>query len=303
MKSIYKWLMAAIMMPAALISCSDDDDFTAGPAPDPNCMSVFFPASNATSFTLLPDDSRIIPITIKRAKADQAASVPLNFTADLGGEEGKFIIPSNAEFAAGSDQTTVDIDCSELPLKKTCTLTLSLPDEYVNPYAAGTGSASFSVTLTGAWQVWGKDVKFTFSSYYGTISGDIMAVEGTNMVKFVNFMNSGLDLPFQLTGSDFSTIYPTDNFISYNDAFGTTDDAYNCWLLFDTANNTYPVWAPDGSDNYIYNLITYGWNSEYTYSYIYPKTGTGALYFQIQNGNGGWEWNPVTFEFTPLFEM
>lgn len=280
---------------AATTSCSDNDNYEPGPAPDPDCMSVFFVSSGSSVYEFMADDVPSIPVTVKRGISDQAASVPLNITTSV---EGGFTVPAVAEFAAGQSSTVIDIDCSALPAKIPATITLSIPEEYVNVYSAGSPEISFTATILGSWELWAKDVVFAFSSVYAPVTSDIYSIEGSGKYKIVNFLNSGLDFQFSVDGYH---VVPLTNFITYNDAYETDEDAYNCWLLYNEEEQTYPYWCPDDSDYYISTACAYGYDDSSDYTYIDLSGGNGVFYFQLEYADGSWGWNDVSFSFTPLF--
>ena len=279
----------------AMTSCSDNDNYEPGPAPAPGCMSVFFEVSGSSTYEFMADDVPSIPVTVKRGVSADAASVPLNVASSV---EGGFSVPAVAEFAAGQSSTVINIDCSALPAKTPATITLSIPEEYVNVYAAGSPEISFTATILGTWELWAKDVPFVFSSYYSPVVSDIYSIEGSGKYKIVNFLNSGLDFQFSVDGYH---VVPLTNFITYNDAYETDEDAYNCWLLYNEEEQTYPYWCPDDSDYYISTACAYGYDDSSDYTYIDLSGGNGVFYFQLEYADGSWGWNDVSFSFTPLF--
>ena len=287
----------------AFASCSDDDNkFEPGPAPAADCPSVFFVAPSATKYTFTAEDIPEVTVDTKRGNTEKEISMPLEVVADLPEGDGQFIVPSTVDFAAGEAETSFKIDCSKLPTKTECTLTLKVPEAYSNPYSAGLDAVTFNVTVSGTWELYAKDAKFAFQSKFGDVYSDIYAIQGTNRFKIVNFLDSGLDLQFEVSDTSYSHIIPLNNFISYNDAFGTDDDAYNCWLLYDSANESYPVWSPGNTGTDIEYAIVYGWGGGVDYTYINFNKGNGCITLQTCIG-GNWSYIYVYFYFESLFKM
>lgn len=141
MKNFKIFLLAAVALVAgAFVSCSDDDNFTAGPAAEG--PQVYFPSGTTTEFSL-SDDVNSIVVPLRRVDTNGAVTVAL--LAD--DPSGLFTIPASASFAEGQDKVDLNItfdrrslvDGTEYPLQ------IMINDESVTtPY--GDRTIALSVT-------------------------------------------------------------------------------------------------------------------------------------------------------------
>ena len=294
--------MLALLLPVMLTGCSSKDDFEPGPAVAADNMSVYFQVMKTTNYVFTVDDTPEIVLTVKRGRTNTEAQVPVKVVSELPEGGSNFIVPATVDFAEGEDTSTLTIDCSKLPTKTECSLTVQIPEEYANPYAAGVSEMTLRAMVSGGWELWAEDVEFTFTSTFNPVKSNIYAIEGSNRFKIENFLNSGLDLQFEVQDKTYSHIIPLDNYITYNDAFQVTNDAYNCWLLYDTAADSYISWSPDGGSTIIEYVIIYGWNDTNDYTFIDFANKSGQFCLQVCI-NSAWSYVYVTFPFNPLFNM
>ncbi|MCM1297431.1 MAG: hypothetical protein NC311_17980 [Muribaculaceae bacterium] len=255
----YKKALAAIAIMTMVTSCSDDK-WEPGPDVDPSCMTVYFEPLSNYDIILEPDDSRLIPVTIGRAKIDEAASVDIKV---ISAPEG-VVVPSSVDFAAGEQSKTIFIDLENMASKSSGTISLELPEEMTSPYGAGNSAINVNVTVSGAWILLDDNVYFSFAKHYQPVYGKIYILEGTYNFKIPNFLNSGLDLQFTVDnpGEGNLKVIPLKNFIDYKDYFGP-DYSYDGWLFYNQEEQYLPEWSPDGS----YPNIT-GMEIDYDYGTI-----------------------------------
>ncbi|MDE6116863.1 MAG: hypothetical protein K2G33_05060 [Duncaniella sp.] len=301
-KNIYGMAIAAVLVSLPLASCSNDDDYQPGPGVEPGNPSVYFPLQEEYSYIFGSDEQdKTFDITVKRLDSNGAVSVPV-IVAE--GSENSFSLPSEIQFADGESETTLKVDCSSLPTKQACTLTVSIPEAYSNPYAEGTSEVTVS-SLVSDWELWAENAEFTFSYYYGTIHSDIYAMPGTYKFRIDNFLGSGIDLPFEVKDpkDSYATIYPLANADAYVNYY--PDDAFQCWYLYDEATGDYPTWSPDGTSlpKIAYALI-YTYGDGYSYAYIRFAQRTGSFTIDTEYDDGSYNWQYVNFSYAePLFDM
>lgn len=307
MKSIYKLLFTALAFSLPLASCSDDDDdYAPGEEVSADCASVYFPMQSAYSYTFSSDDAeKNINLVVRRLKSAGALSVPVTLISETQG----FTSASTIEFVDGETETTFSVNCESIPVKNECSVTVSIPDSYVNPYAEGTSSVTVK-SIVADWELWAPGAVFTFSNYYGSVTSDIYAMPGTRNIKIENFIGSGLPLQLEVEDIDYNVtayarLFPLNNCDPYVNYY--PEDAFDCWYFLDSANEEWPQWSPDGvGQPEIQYALCYGYDAEsnYKYTYILPQyfSGCFTFYFDYSDGTGGYDYVNFTYE-RPLFEM
>lgn len=294
-------LFGVAAVAAMATGCSDDDKWTPGPEPEPDCAGAYFGALSSYNLILEPDDSRMVAVTVGRGKTDEALTLPIVTEICPDG----VVVPESVEFAAGEQVKTFYVDLENMPPKSSGTVALSIPAELTSPYAAGTSSLSFNVTVSGAWIPVAEGVYLDTDGVYQDMYTTLYYLDGTGNFKLPDFFGSGLDLIFvqETPGNGFTYIKPVKNFRDATDAWidlGFGEYTYGGgWFLYDDANSEYPWWCPDGvtypevdylefenSSSYMM-LITDDENNGYVYfnPYTYLTDGTGRyiiLYYKFK---------------------
>lgn len=274
-------ILASLAILTVTASCSDSDNWTPGPPDAPEAIA-FFPEQTAYVYTITPDDEKIVNISIARASADNEATVALHGSSDISG----ITIPSQVTFRSGEAVTSIPVDCSTLPLKSTANISITIDNP--STYGAGSAKVDLTVIATAGW-VKVATVKCTFQEKYKPITTELMVMDGTNNFKLVNYLNSGIDLPFTLTSTKEQSLIPTAN------ADFIIDDDYGSWYLYDEANETYPVWSPDGEgEPKISGAYTYGMS----YTYICLDEGYAVIAMAPDYDDDTWGYNYVNMSFT-----
>lgn len=292
MKLIYIKSLAAAALITVAASCSDEK-WTPGPDVAPGCLTVYFEPLASYDLVLEPDDSRLIPVTIGRAKTDDAATVAINVVAAPQG----VTVPASVDFAAGQQSATIFIDVEDMASKSSGTISLALPDDMTSPYGAGNPDLNLKVTVSGTWMPIGEDAMIYFSKNYDPISTKLYILDGTYNFKLPDFLGSGLDFVFTVKnpGSGTLAVTPVKNFIDVHDYWGA-DYAYNGWILYDQENETLPEWSIDGSYPDVSVL-----EFDADYSTIDVESGYIFFgpYFTFSDGSAGYI--DLYIYFTPLF--
>lgn len=274
-------ILASLAILTVTAACSDSDDWTPGPQDSPEAVA-FFPEQTAYVYTITPGDNTTVEVTIARATSTGDVTVALTGTCDVAG----ISIPSQVTFLDGEAITSFALDCSSIPLRSRANVSIAID----NPSTYGAGSANLDLTIisTAGW-VKVATVYCTFQAYYKPITSDLMVLDGTNNFKLVNYLNSGIDLPFTLTSTKSQAINPTGN------AYFYPEDDYGSWCLYDETNDTYPIWSPDGdSEPKIWESYTYG----LSYTYISLEGGYGQIAMAPDYDDGSWGYNDVYLSFT-----
>lgn len=301
-----KNILALLCLPALVLTaagCSDNDDWHPGPDTAAGSMGVYF-GEMSSSLVITPDDSRIIPVTIGRALADEAATVDIEVVSAPEG----VVVPESVEFAKGQATAQIYIDIENMPSKSSGTVSLRLPGDVTSEYAAGTPSVSFKVTVSGAWVPVSTDVTLSTGGKYPEMKTSLYFLDGTNTFKLPDFFGSGLDLTFEMAtpGNGWTRINPLSNFldskIAYKDMFGGSDvtPLESGWVLYNTKDDTYPdYFTPDGTGTPIdYFEVVDDYTSmqliqdESRSGYI---TIESYIYYVGGEGNG---WVTLTYTFT-----
>jgi hypothetical protein len=309
------WLCAASLT-AALSACSSDDfdydDYMPGPSVGADSPQLYFDASNESSFLFTGDDNRVISLQVDRIDSIDAITVPIIFS----GDSTMVSAPKSVSFAAGERTTTIAIDCTGIPFKTATNFSLAFPTGYATPYGAGTDTYSAKVTMAGDWVILADDVIYQYLTSGGenkwepTFYQKLWHLEGTERLKFENFLNSGYDLVFTVaadTGTGYRRIEPLRNYLYWR-TFYPDDDQYGCWYFYDEASKTYPSWSPDGNDPVISYMLVYDTDSSNGYQYTYmPNLTAGTMACAtfvtlngFTDGTSTYIWNYVWF--TPKYD-
>jgi len=303
MKNIY----AALAFTASLLlgACSDNNnDNHIGPQLPEDNPGVYFPLAESYYYEFSGDDIREIPVTVARTKTKGELTVPLSIKAP----DANLTIPASAVFADGQAQVSFTVDCSGLPAKQLCQFSVSVPDGYSTPYGQGSETYEAKVLVLGNWEPIATDVTYKFEDYdfveiYGDATGELLTLEGTGRYKLTNFLGSGLDINFSIgkkVGSNYDFV-PLNNYISYEEYYGSPSD-FGCWYFYDSENDKWPTWSPDGSENKISYPLMYGYEeaSNYLWSYISLAKGSANFVFQCDFSDGTNDYVYVKVKFTPV---
>lgn len=299
-------LLTAALMPVfavALTGCQGDDtshDITGDPI-SPDSPQIFFPQAEKYYYEFTADAELNITVEIARLNAKDAIEVPIAVSTTLDG----FVIPEKISFEAGQTSAEFVIDCSEIPAKQLCELKVSVPEGMSTPYAAGTETYVAKVLILGSWAPIATDVVYTYDKVYtGESYGELQQMEGTQRYKLTNFLGSGCDLPFVLgykSGNRYQ-IVPTSNYMDFEEVFEGYTDYYNSWYFYDSENEDWFSWSPDGvSEPELEYALIYTLDDEDNSLYTYINFIKGEAYVTISadyaDGSSGWLYS--TLKFTP----
>lgn len=262
-----------------LTSC-DSDDWNAGEEVADN-MSVYFPNQGKYSYELEDNDSRNITVTVKRAKASEAADVPLKV---LESPEG-VVVPGTVHFDAGSTESAFNVDCSGLQQRDPGKLVVAIDPAYANIYSAGTTSLQLNLSLAAPWLLLSDDIDIVYyiSDLYPQTPTSLYVQEGTDHFKLTNFMNSGLDLKFTLKEpSEETMVVPYENALMYSEVYPEDDDEYEMWYFYDSVNDEYPSWSITGGEPDIDYVEFYG---TYSYFNLYEGYAFFSNYINFLDGS------------------
>lgn len=246
----------------ALGSCSDDDDWSAGKPANAEGVNVYMPASDGAAIVLAPEENSFT-FTVERNSANGELTVPLTVSNSNGYDNGGnslFSVPSAVTFADGEKEKTITVACSEsMEMFKTYYITVSVPEEYTNPYSSSEESLprkelnivkeDYKAYATGTYysDFWGDDDGTPYQE-----PATIEYSEIKNMYRFSNVV----------TGQTFTFTVNEDNTIEFGDAkydTGYVHPSYGNIYISPSESEDYPsYYDPDTKTFY------FGW--EYTVS-------------------------------------
>lgn len=258
---IFNIFAAAMLLPLA--GCDNSDDWTPGPADNDYGVKAYFVTPSTTSYVYDISDTSaepVIEVTVCRSITDGAASIPLKLVSEVEG----VTLSGNAEFAAGQDQTTVQINYGDIPLGKEATVSLEIPDDQFYTYSVGLPSVSYSV-IRSTWVEIADGVTYLYQdangdNVYPYTYGSLYQFEGSYRFKMTDFFATGLDVQFICTTGDTTGFYPLTN-ANYDYGKGYWPDEYEFWYFYDTTNDEWPdPWTPGNEAGYtaLYFVGVYG---------------------------------------------
>ena len=301
MKLVYKSLIFAIVM-FLFGACSNSDKWEPGQS-EGDTMGVYFQNLDNYDILIQADDSRTVTVNVARLETDDAAVVPIVLVSAPEGVKA----PQTVEFNAGEETTSFELDLTDMPLKSSGDVVLKIDPAYATLYAAGTSQMTLKVTVTGGWIVLADNLVLDFaeSTYeYPKQETKLYVLEGTQRFKIPDFMHSGLDFIFTVENPQGTSpiIVPYTNCRMYSEIYPDSDDDYNSWYLYDTANAQYPTWSPDGVSPAITAMMFYGHDDSRVYSYIRMDQGYGYLSSATDYDNGKYGYGDCELYFTCNFD-
>lgn len=238
-------LLFATMVASAFTACSSDDDFHPGEPAPKGTVGAFFDKSNITDFSYekeLPDS-----IVLKLNRVDSTATKTVKLSVEC--DTSAISIPDSVVFVKGELQTNLVIKIDpRLYTFRNYNFTIAIDSAEVSPYAAGLSTFTGSVFYGNPWNVIAEDAAFYFgaSSSLPTMYSEICQYKNENRFRINNFLGSGTDLEFTLTGDfDGSDINKYAGHFAWN-----TDQVYN---INDDGFDY--IYATDENGDY-----SYGWN-------------------------------------------
>lgn len=148
MKSFNKISAALLALPlmAAFSACEDEADYTAASLEEG--AKVYFATSNPGNVSLAHETGSSFDVLLSRSDVSSAVTVPLNITCS---KSGVFTYPSEASFAAGSDQATLTIsyDGLQLDYEEVVDFSLNIDQAFQSLY--GISNYNFSAMIPAPW--------------------------------------------------------------------------------------------------------------------------------------------------------
>ncbi len=309
-------MIPVLALAGAMVACDDDDTTYVWGEPDADdCMGVYFDADNGSDFILEPGGDCAVTLKMHRLLSTSAADVPLTLTSDIEGIN----MPSSVHFDAGESDAEIVVDFNNVPHKVMGHFSITVPDEYIRKYSLTYFNYESSI-LVSSWEnanTDGSPVTFYLTetnhvSYpldeivpavYQPVESEMQVLPGTGKIKITNFLNSGVEITFEMTPSEMESyagyyrVYPYDNFCTYIDAYESDtygDDWNNAWFLTD----------PNVPEGYSYSwdyasanlTLLDGTSSPLTYVSFYAYDNTNGYEFCYMAPKGTeYQAMPLTF--------
>lgn len=139
---LFKYTLMALALAGAMVSCSDDDDYTVAP----QSAGAYFPNTNASSYRLTLDGSTF-SVPVMRTDASGAATYNITSSADAQ----YFTVPSTVSFVDGQNSADLIIayDADALGYDNSQSISLSLAEADANQY--GKYTYSFTAIIPSPW--------------------------------------------------------------------------------------------------------------------------------------------------------
>ncbi len=147
MKTIFKYAYVALFAVLALVSCTDEYDYT--PADKTNQGGNATIEASTSSYTYLPGETQSVTFTVHRIDSTQAGTV--NLTSNS-----KYFEVAPVSFAAGEANKTITIN-GTLPVGQSVNLSIAIADS--DAFLYGVKEVNFTVSV--------------YKSYDGVITSNI----------------------------------------------------------------------------------------------------------------------------------
>lgn len=294
-KTIYQlWMPLMLVLMAAACDDKNDSNYVPGEPAPANCMTVYFDSSNSSETIFEPGGMNAIEVTLSRKDATQAAEIPIICKSASDG----LTIPATASFAAGEMHTAITISFGTLEVSKKYSFSLAIDDAYVDHYAIVDGSATLSAyVMAAAWNVAADNVtmKWTTLGVQNTWTTRLERLGETNRYRFQNFLDSGVNLVFTVSGNSAYTGYECIHYYANCAPYEGTE--CNAVYLYDDAADDYPTWTVQQSGIEVADIClmeTYG-NDDYSYISFDKRGGQLGTYFTDYTDGQYDYYNYVTF--------
>lgn len=273
---------ATLIVPFALASCSDDNDYQPGTAVGDDCPNVYFSNNNESLIEVKSDDvSKTVTLELCRTNTKGSITVPIVVDS----KTDNITVPESVTFADGDSIAYLNATYSEFTIGTK--FTVSIPDEYVNPYKKVDGFSTFTASLSQLNKV--CDVLYASNCRFaGVTTSAIYNYSGENRFVFTDFLGSGLDLKFRVdTGVSGATFDMNDitklsgDIVPLNYYY---KDDWGFHFVQTSSTDEYITWTPTGATEAVTSFYFYDVYDGYSYSYIdFGSSAYGMFYSAYVN--------------------
>lgn len=231
------FLMAgAVMSMFMAVSCSDDDNWSAGNPTNADSLNVYIASDNNV---VLPVDGNTFEVTFARNNTNGELTIPVNFST--GTPEIFTDIPTSVTFANGASEATVSFSCiSDLVMFKTYRATIVIDEQYTTQYAdQATNMPRAELKIVKEDYKTAK--KGTYLSWWTEVAepAELQYSEILDSYRFASQTSGEFTFAFSLGDTDENGVQP----IYYSDSFIASGSATSA----EWAHPTYGVMTMKGS--------------------------------------------------------
>ncbi len=279
MHSVCKVLLSLMLM-AGLAACNDNNSYSPGEEVPEGTVGAFFDKSNVTDYTIEGEGADSLVLLVNRVDASAEVTVPIRV---LRCDTSLISIPASVHFAQGSYQDSLLIKIADgLILDHTYYYELAIDSAQISAYAAGSPIFSGTIFKGNPWKIVLDSVGFYFPNSttckLPTLYSDLYRYKNENRFYFENFMGSGNNQEFSLSGT-----FDAEHLENYEGSFAwDPDQVYHDSNGFDYIysfeENSYS-WSIEGSSVGISTFAGYmgAWSyisfkEKYLYFWCYCST-------------------------------
>lgn len=279
-KYVFLSLLAACI---TLTSCSDEEDYSAGPQTDANCPALTFGVNNSATEELDPTEATQVDITVYRQNGSADASYPIKVISNTGNI---FSVPASVNFASGASEATITVSFDNAEIGKPYTLEIGLDDTNVDPYNANTYTSYVYTCTRVKWNTLGTG-QFLDGFWYW-FWDEITIQQREDMPNVYRITN-----PY------------TDDWVNY---FGEATATYEEYIMLTLSSTDYVSWETFSMNtNYDGEIMAYypssyaSGSADDANSYAVRDDDGKLLYFVIDpywvNDTGYWAYYPCYIAF------
>ncbi len=270
----------ALLATLSLTACQDNYEWQPGPDVEAGNMQVYFEPLASYDLKLSAEDNKLIEVNVSRINTDEAATIKINQDSVPTGVS----LPDSVVFEANQKTAQIYVNIENMPEGVPGEVRFSLPENMTSPYTAGSSSVTLKVYLA-PWVTIASNATWEFRGQ--TFNAVIQMMEGTNIFRIPNFLNSGLDFVFR---QETPGLAKTNMVLIKN----CTPSDYG-WYFFDDKLGDYPEWTPDGAEPKISYM-----DIQATGGYCTVDFAKGEIYISptIDYSDGTWGYVDFYFNFT-----
>jgi hypothetical protein len=246
-----------------LVSCSEDVVREPSPEVNPDCIGVYFPSPNKSSYEL---ELTVDSITVRISRLDSSAAITVPIVV-LRNDSNIFVLPDSVSFAANQASTTFNVYFPSAELAVAYTFEIKVEgDELVNAYK---NIPTKAVTISKI--KWNKVAEGTFTSgFFGeSWSQDLYKAQGTKKYRLFDLWVTGYNYDFSWSGISSANIVPGGTLNTTSGYYVQTSGyVYSSYGMVMTATDSDP---------------------EYTYFNAADSTFTFNMKWYVSAGSFGWK--------------
>lgn len=277
---------ATLVLPFSLASCGDDNDYQPGTAVSDDCPNVYFSSSNESLIEVKSDDTaKTVTLELRRTNTNGSLTVPIIVES----KTDNITVPESVTFADGDSIAYLNATYSEFTIGTK--FTVSISDEYVNPYKKVDGFSTFSASLAQLNKV--CDVRYATDCRFAGVTGSaIYNYSGENRFVFTNFLGSGIDLKFRVDTSVSGATFDMNDLTKLNGGIVPLEYYYKDdygYQFVKTGTEEYISWTPEGSSEAVTSFYYYGVYGGYDYTTIDFGSNAYGLFWSAYVNNSNYE--------------